>query len=93
MLLLDARSVMQAAADLDLPPPRRDGFPRSISVQPVDAALLDAFVRVVKILGEPTTVPRLAPLILQEITIRLLMGVNTPVEECRKTPQTVVVNW
>jgi AraC-like DNA-binding protein len=74
MLLLDARSVMQAAADLDLPPPRRDDSPRSISVHPVDAALLDAFVRLVKSLGEPAMVPRLAPLILQEITIRLLTG-------------------
>jgi AraC-like DNA-binding protein len=74
MLLLDARSVMQAAADLDLPLPGRDGSPRSISVHPIDAALLDAFVRLVKISGEPEMVPRLAPLIVQEITLRLLTG-------------------
>lgn len=74
MLLLDARAVMQAAADLDLPPTRRDDALRSISVHPVDAALLDAFVRLVDILGEAAVVPRLAPLIQQEITIRLLTG-------------------
>jgi AraC-type transcriptional regulator len=32
--------------------------------------LLDALIRLVTLLDEPTLVPRLAPLIRQEITIR-----------------------
>jgi AraC-like DNA-binding protein len=74
MLRLDARAIVQAAADLELPPRRRESSPRLISVHPVNDALLDAFVRLVTLLGEPTMAPRLAPLILQEITIRLLTG-------------------
>ena len=44
----------------------------------LDAALLDALVRLVKLLDEPALVPRLAPLIQQEITIRLLTGPHGP---------------
>ena len=36
--------------------------------------MLDALVRLVALLYEPTLVPRLAPLIQQEIMIRLLSG-------------------
>ena len=74
LVLPDVRSIMQAAADLDLPQPRREDSPRSVSVEVVDAALMDAFVRLVELLGEPDMVPRLASLVLQEITIRLLTG-------------------
>jgi hypothetical protein len=44
----------------------------------LDATLLDALVRLVTLLDEPTLVPRLAPLIQQEITIRLLIGPHGP---------------
>jgi transcriptional regulator GlxA family with amidase domain len=40
----------------------------------LDGVLLDPLVRLVKLLGEPALVPRLAPLIQQEITVRLLTG-------------------
>ena len=40
--------------------------------------MLDALVRLVALLDEPTLVPRLAPLIQQEITIRLLSGPHGP---------------
>ena len=40
--------------------------------------MLDALVRLVKLLGEPALVPRLAPLIQQEITVRLLTGPHGP---------------
>jgi transcriptional regulator GlxA family with amidase domain len=43
-------------------------------MQRVEGALMDAFVRLVALQSEPHLVPRLAHLIVQEITIRLLTG-------------------
>ena len=74
MLTLDARSVLQIASEMDEPRPRREHAYRAISFEALDGALLDALVRLVKLLGEPALVPRLAPLIQQEITVRLLTG-------------------
>jgi len=74
MLTLDVRSIVQIASEMDVPRPRRDVTYRSLSFEALDAALLDALVRLVKLLEEPTLVPRLAPLIQQEITVRLLTG-------------------
>jgi AraC-like DNA-binding protein len=78
MLTLDARSILQMASEMDLPQPRRDYAYRSISIETLDAALLDALVRLVKLLDEPALIPRLAPLVQQEITIRLLTGPHGP---------------
>ena len=74
MLTLDARSVLQIASEMDEPRPRREQAYRAISFEALDGALLDPLVRLVKLLGEPALVPRLAPLIQQEITVRLLTG-------------------
>ena len=75
MLTLDVRSIVQLSSEMDEPRPRREGAAyRSISFEVLDAALLDALVRLIKLLDEPALVPRLAPLIQQEITIRLLTG-------------------
>lgn len=74
MLTLDARSVLQIASEMDEPRPRREHTYRAISFEVLDGALLDPLVRLVKLLGEPALVPRLAPLIQQEITVRLLTG-------------------
>jgi AraC-like DNA-binding protein len=78
MLTLDVRSIVQMASEMDVPRPRRDDAYRSISFEALDAALADALVRLVTLLGEPILVPRLAPLIQQEITIRLLTGPHGP---------------
>ena len=78
MLTLDVRSIVQMASEMDVPRPRRDDAYRSISFEALDAALVDALVRLVTLLGEPILVPRLAPLIQQEITIRLLTGPHGP---------------
>jgi transcriptional regulator GlxA family with amidase domain len=48
-------------------------FSRSIC-----SALIDALVRLVKLLAEPALVLRLAPLVQQEIAIRLLTGPHGP---------------
>ena len=56
---------------------REDAF-RSISFEVLDADLLDALVRLVKLLGQPALVPGLAPLIQQEVILRLLTGPHGP---------------
>jgi AraC-like DNA-binding protein len=74
MLTLDVRAIVQIASEMDVPRSRRDDVPGSISFKALDAALLDALIRLVTLLDEPALVPRLAPLIQQEIAIRLLTG-------------------
>jgi AraC-like DNA-binding protein len=74
MLTLDVRSIVQIASEMDVPCSRRDDVSGSISFKTLDAALLDALIRLVTLLDEPVLVPGLAPLIQQEITIRLLTG-------------------
>jgi AraC-like DNA-binding protein len=79
MLTLDVRSIVQMAAEMDTPRPRREDAHRSISFEALDAALLNALVRLVNLLGgEPALIPRLAPLIQQEVIIRLLTGPHGP---------------
>jgi len=78
MLTLDVRSIVQLASEMDAPRAGRDEAYRSISFELLDAALLDALVRLVALLGEPALVPRLAPLIQQEVIIRLLTGPHGP---------------
>jgi AraC-type transcriptional regulator N-terminus len=78
MLTLDIRSIVQMASEMDEPRPRREDAYRSISFEPLDDALLDTLVRLVKLLGQPALIPRLAPLVQQEITILLLTGPHGP---------------
>jgi len=47
---------------------------RAINVSPLDANLLGAVVRLVRLLDTPAEAPFLAPLITREIVYRLLMG-------------------
>src|SRR2546423_7659208 len=47
---------------------------RAIAVSPLDGNLLDAFVRLVRLLDSPAEAPVLLPLITREIIYRLLMG-------------------
>jgi AraC-like DNA-binding protein len=78
MLTLDVRAIVQVASEMDMPRSRRNDVYGSISFKALDAALLDALIRLVTLLDEPALVPRLAPLIQQEITIRLLTGPHGP---------------
>jgi AraC-like DNA-binding protein len=78
MLTLDVRSIVQVAVEMDEPRPRREDGSRSISFEALDVDLLDALVRLVKLLGQPTVIPRLAPLIQQEVIVRLLIGPHGP---------------
>ena len=74
LLTLDVRQIVQMASELDLPRPSRERAFRPVSIERLDKALLDALVRLVELLDEPALVPRLAPLVQQEITVRLLTG-------------------
>jgi len=47
---------------------------RAIAVSPLDVDLLDAFVRLTRLLDSPAEAPVLLPLITREIIYRLLMG-------------------
>lgn len=78
MLKLDNQRIVQAAAEMQLPSPLRGTACRPISIEVLDDALLGALVRLVKLLQEPELIDRLAPLIQQEITIRLLTGPHGP---------------
>ena len=74
VLTLDARHITQLASEMDtVQRPRERAF-QSISIEPLDEALVDALVRLVEVLNAPALVSSLAPLIQQEITIRLLAG-------------------
>jgi AraC-like DNA-binding protein len=74
MLTLDMRAVSHLASELEAPRARRDAAHRSLTFEPMDLAMLDAATRLVRLLGEPALVAGLAPLIQQEIVIRLLAG-------------------
>ncbi|WP_201394610.1 AraC family transcriptional regulator [Ktedonobacter sp. SOSP1-85] len=54
--------------------PRDHADVRAINVSPLDGNLLDAFVRLVRLLDSPTEAQVLMPLITREIIYRLLMG-------------------
>jgi AraC-like DNA-binding protein len=64
-------SVMVEAAHLSF---RNGGDVRAMDVSPLDADLLDATVRFVRLLDKPSEVRVLRPLITREIVYRLLMG-------------------
>ncbi|AHG65185.1 AraC family transcriptional regulator [Advenella mimigardefordensis] len=78
MLALDAHSIVQMATEMQLLRPEKDSTCQPVTVQALDNALTDALIRLVNLLNEPALAPRLAPLIQQEITIRLLTGPHGP---------------
>ncbi|SFV11726.1 AraC family transcriptional regulator [Pseudoduganella namucuonensis] len=77
MLVLDGRLIMQLAAEMDLPPVKEYTY-RAMSIGPLDEELLAALLRLVRLLDDPRLIPQLAPLIQQEITVRLLAGPHGP---------------
>jgi len=78
LLTLDARRVLQLASEMELPFPSKERAYRPVSIARLDEALINALVRLVKLVDEPALLPRLAPLIQEEITIRLLAGPYGP---------------
>lgn len=74
MLKLDKNLIVQAASETAVTRPSRNAVYEPISLQRLDAPVLDALHRLVLLLEEPALLPQLAPLIRQEIIIRLLTG-------------------
>jgi transcriptional regulator GlxA family with amidase domain len=74
MLRLDGQRIVQTAAEMQLSPPSRAATFRPLSIEPLDDGLLNALIRLVALLEEQVLIDQLAPLIEQEIVIRLLRG-------------------
>lgn len=77
-LQLDPALVGAVLVEANLPPPRGEGEVKAIDVSPLDANLLDAVVRLVRLLDTPSDARFLAPPITREIIYRLLLGAQGP---------------
>ncbi len=71
---LDPALVGSVMVEAGQPSPRSQGGVRAINVSELDAGLLDAVVRLVRLLDSPAEARFVAPLITREIVYRLLMG-------------------
>lgn len=71
-LELDANLIVQIAAEMKTSRAYKGGPLRAMAVIDLDENLLDALLRLLKLLNEPKKIPLIAPLILKEIIIRLL---------------------
>ena len=78
LLTLDARHILQSASEMELPQPSKVRARRSVAIERLDEALLNALTRLVRLVDEPTLAPQLAPLVQREITIRLLSSPHGP---------------
>src|SRR5215208_2028492 len=73
-LELDPALVGSVMVESGHPAPRDHAAVKAIDVSPLDAGLLDAVVRLVRLLDSPTEARYLAPLVTREIVYRLLIG-------------------
>lgn len=74
VLRLDPVLVGSVMVEAGHPEPRGNAPVKAIAVSPLDAGLLDAVVRLVRLLDSPTDARFLAPLVTREIVYRLLVG-------------------
>ena len=73
-LQLDPALVGLILVEADLPAPRGAGEVKAIDVSPLDSSLLDAVVRLIRLLDSPADARVLAPPVTREIIYRLLLG-------------------
>jgi AraC-like DNA-binding protein len=73
-LNLDPTLVASVLMDSGFEPQKGDADVKAIGVNPVDADLLDAVVRLIRLVDAPGGQKVLAPLIMKEIVYRLLAG-------------------
>jgi AraC-like DNA-binding protein len=73
-LELDPALVGAVMVEADQPSSPKHPGVRAINVSTLDAGLLDAVVRLARLVEAPAEAPFLAPLIMREIVYRLLMG-------------------
>ena len=71
---LDARRIADVMAEMQAPAPRAAPVLRGLSVSPLPPPLLDAMLRLARLLESPADLPVLAPLIEREVLYRLLTG-------------------
>lgn len=72
-LTLDPVAITTLLADLPLPADRHDQDP-GFSVAPVTPQLMDAWVRLLRLMGDPQSIAALAPAYEREILYRVLQG-------------------
>jgi AraC-like DNA-binding protein len=73
-LILDPSVVTSVIVESSVEQSQSDGGVKAIDVSPLDAELLDAVLRLVRLLDTPTEYRVLAPLVVREIVYRLLIG-------------------
>ncbi len=73
-LQLDPTLVGSVLVEADVTSPRGHDDVKAMDVSPLDASLLDAVVRLVRLLDSPAEARVLAPLVTREIVYRLLVG-------------------
>lgn len=73
-LIIDRRLATELAAEIPSVSGAPGGHYPGVSIARVTADVLDAFSRLVDLLDEPEQVPLLAPLLIQEIISRVLIG-------------------
>jgi AraC-like DNA-binding protein len=71
-LRVDARDLAALLVETERVAPRDGADARALYVSPLEAPLLDGFLRLVRLLDTPSDIPILAPLILRELYFRLL---------------------
>lgn len=76
MLKFDRSLITQVASKVEAVRPSNKEAVEPIWIQRPEAPVLDAFHRLVSLLDEPALIPQLAPLIQQEIIVRLLTGTH-----------------
>ena len=69
-ILLDPALITSVLVDADHLAPRANGDPRALTVSRISAPLLDAVVRLVRLVDTPRDYKILAPLIVREIVYR-----------------------
>src|SRR6266508_4698602 len=74
ILTLDPSLVGSVMIEAGHEAPQSHSLVTAIDVSPLDAGLLDAVVRLVKLLDSPSEVRFLAPLVMREIVYRLMLG-------------------
>ena len=74
VLDLDPTLVGSVLVEAEHIPPRGQSAVTAIDVSPLDVGLLDAVVRLVRLVDSPTEARYLAPLVTREIVYRLIIG-------------------
>jgi AraC-like DNA-binding protein len=73
-LTLNSQALRELVARINITPAEPEGGSRCVAVHPVSPDVLDATLRLLRLLERPEDIPAMAPLIEQELLYRLLRG-------------------